>query len=66
MTVPRAEGVLDFAHDRLISNPDVPRWWPAFCLAYDVAAAAHRAWLIKSGRIRARSSWHTQEFIPSW
>jgi hypothetical protein len=46
-------GVLDFAHDRVISNPGVPLWWPAFCLAYDLAAAAYLAWLLKAGRIRA-------------
>jgi len=46
-------GVLDFAHDRVISNPGVPLWWPAFCLAYDLTAAAYLAWLLKAGRIRA-------------
>lgn len=35
-----AHGVLDFFHGHLIDNPGVPEWWPAFCLAYDVAAAA--------------------------
>ena len=35
-----AHGVLDFFHGHLINNPGVPEWWPAFCLAYDVAAAA--------------------------
>ena len=46
-------GILDFADDRVISNPGVPVWWPAFCLAYDLTAAAYLAWLLKTGRIRA-------------
>jgi hypothetical protein len=48
-----AHGILDFVHDRVISNPGVPLWWPAFCLAYDLTAAAYLAWLRKTGRIRA-------------
>ncbi len=46
-------GILDLGHDRVISNPGVPPWWPAFCLAYDLTAAAYLAWLLKTGRIRA-------------
>ena len=37
-------GVFDFFHGRLVSNPGVPAFWPAFCGAYDVAAAAYLAW----------------------
>ena len=48
-----AHGILDLAHDRVISNPGVPIWWPAFCLAYDLTAAAYLAWLLKTSRIRA-------------
>jgi hypothetical protein len=48
-----AHGVFDLAHGMVISNPGVPIWWPPFCLAYDVTAAAYLAWLIASGRIRA-------------
>jgi hypothetical protein len=47
-----AHGILDLGHDRVISNPGVPLWWPAFCLAYDLTAAAYLAWLLKTGRIR--------------
>jgi hypothetical protein len=47
-----AHGIFDLAHGRFISNPGVPSWWPAFCLAYDITAAAYLAWLLKSGRIR--------------
>ncbi len=50
-----AHGAFDLAHSRVISNPGVPSWWPAFCLTYDVTAAAYLAWLLKTGRIRAVS-----------
>jgi hypothetical protein len=40
-------GVFDLVHGSLITNPGVPRWWPAFCLAYDVAAAAAMIWLLR-------------------
>ena len=39
-----AHGVQDFFHADLVSNPGVPAWWPAFCGAYDVAAAGYLAW----------------------
>ena len=29
-------GVLDFVHHLFIDNAGVPRWWPGFCLAFDV------------------------------
>jgi len=48
-----AHGVFDLTHGRVISNPGVPARWPAFCLAFDVAAAAYLAWLLKIERIRA-------------
>lgn len=40
-----AHGILDLFHADIVRNPGVPDWWPAFCLAYDVAAAAFLAWL---------------------
>ena len=43
-----AHGVFDFAHGRIVSNPGVPAWWPAFCLAYDVVVAAVLAWMVLS------------------
>ena len=46
-------GVFDLAHAALISNPGVPDWWPDFCLAYDVTAAAYLAVLLQRGNIRA-------------
>ena len=50
-----AHGVFDFVHGRLIANPGVPTWWPAFCGAYDVTAGVAMAWLLGVGRIRARA-----------
>src|SRR5215475_4130003 len=43
-----AHGIFDFMHGHLYPNPGVPVWWPAFCLAYDVTAAAYLAWLLAS------------------
>jgi hypothetical protein len=51
-----AHGIFDFIHGAVISNPGVPVWWPEFCLAYDVTAAAYLAWLLRSGRVRAARS----------
>lgn len=34
------------AHGHLVANPGVPRWWPGFCLAFDVVVAAILAWLL--------------------
>ena len=48
-------GAQDFVHSSLVANPGVPAWWPAFCGAYDVAAALYLAWLIQSRRVRAAS-----------
>ena len=41
-----AHGLFDFLRGDLIFNPGVPAWWPMFCLAYDLVAAAYLAWLI--------------------
>jgi hypothetical protein len=41
-----AHGVFDFVHGRVVANPGVPAWWPAFCLTYDITAAAFLAWLL--------------------
>jgi hypothetical protein len=29
-------GVFDVVHHLFIENPGVPRWWPGFCLVFDV------------------------------
>ncbi len=41
-----AHGLQDAFHARLVVNPGVPAWWPAFCATYDLAAAAVLAWLL--------------------
>jgi hypothetical protein len=46
-------GLFDFVHGAIVANPGVPGWWPAFCGAYDVTAAAGLAWLLAAGRLRA-------------
>ncbi|HMI20132.1 MAG TPA: hypothetical protein VK533_11355 [Sphingomonas sp.] len=48
-------GMLDAIHDRLIMNPGTPGWWPVFCLAFDVTAAACLAWRISRPGHAARS-----------
>jgi len=48
-----AHGVMDLVHWRLVANPGVPEFWPAFCSAYDVTAAA---WLAAILRTRPRPS----------
>jgi len=40
-----AHGTFDFFHASIVTNPGVPRWWPAFCLAFDVGLAGFVAWL---------------------
>jgi hypothetical protein len=42
-------GVFDAVHGYFIENAGVPAWWPAWCLAYDVGAAAALAWLLRRG-----------------
>jgi hypothetical protein len=52
-----AHGLFDAVHGRVIVNPGLPSFWPPFCLAYDVTAAAYLAvLLIARGRGRAGSS----------
>ena len=48
-------GIFDLARGSLIPNSGVPAWWPAFCSAYDVTAAAFLAWLLTSDRVRANA-----------
>lgn len=35
-----AHGLFDMGHGFVVTNPGVPGWWPDFCMAYDLAAAA--------------------------
>ncbi len=39
-------GVFDFFHSRIVTNPGVPAWWPAFCMSYDVCAGVCLAWIL--------------------
>ena len=41
-----AHGVQDAVHGHIIANAGIPAWWPAWCLAYDIGAAAALAWLL--------------------
>jgi hypothetical protein len=36
-------GIFDFVRRGLIENPGVPRWWPGFCMAFDVVFGC---WLV--------------------
>ena len=42
-------GVFDAFHGYVIENAGVPAWWPAWCLAYDLGAAAWLGWLLRHG-----------------
>jgi hypothetical protein len=48
-------GVFDAVHGSFIENAGVPAWWPAWCFAYDVGAAAILAWMITRQRRGALS-----------
>ena len=47
-----AHGVFDYFRGPFITNPGVPAFWPDFCMAYDVVAAAYLAGLLRMGRVR--------------
>ena len=49
-----AHGVFDYFRGPYIANPGVPLFWPDFCMAYDVVAAAYLAVLLRAGRVRNR------------
>ena len=51
-----AHGILDVFHGRVIANPGVPIWWPAFCLAYDGVAAGYLALLLLRRVVGARAA----------
>lgn len=50
-------GVFDFLREWFLAGRGVPFWWPTFCMAYDVTAAAGLAMLlfIEGGRRRPPS-----------
>jgi len=49
-----AHGVYDFFHGHLFINPGVPAWWPQFCSAFDIVAAAFLAGLIRLAKTPAK------------
>ena len=49
-------GLFDFVHARIITNPGVPPFWPAFCGTYDVVAAAYLGWRLAARRLDARAA----------
>jgi len=44
-----AHGIQDAVHGHIIENAGVPAWWPAWCLAYDVGAAAALTVTVRRG-----------------
>jgi hypothetical protein len=48
-----AHGLFDLVRASLIVNPGVPTYWPAFCLSFDLAAAAYLALLLRASRVAA-------------
>ena len=44
-------GLFDAVHGYMIENAGMSAWWPAWCLAYDVGAAAGLAWLLRHGLV---------------
>ena len=49
-----AHGVYDFFHGHLFINPGAPTWWPQFCSAFDIVAAAFLAVLIRLAKTPAK------------
>lgn len=43
-----AHGLFDLVHGELIANTGVPGWWPGFCGAYDLMAAAYLGWMLRN------------------
>jgi hypothetical protein len=49
--------VMDFFfHAQLVDNPGMPAWWPAFCGAYDLAAAGYLTWRLTLSRPDTRQA----------
>lgn len=42
-------GLFDAVRGHVLVNPGMPVWWPAFCLTFDLGAAAALAWLLRPG-----------------
>jgi hypothetical protein len=56
VTALAAHGVFDAVHPHIYENRGVPAWWPSFCIAYDVVAAAYLAKLLAAKRVPARAA----------
>ena len=50
-----AHGLFDWLLAPQIPNPGVPSWWPPFCLAYDVVAAAYLAYRLSRAPAKGRA-----------
>jgi len=46
-------GVFDVLHPHVLGNTGVPAWWPPFCLAYDLTAAAYLAVMLRGGSLKS-------------
>jgi len=57
-------GVQDAVHSHIVANAGVPAWWPAWCLAYDVGAAAILAWFLVRGDLPS-SAGSTHSRVPA-
>jgi hypothetical protein len=44
-------GIFDTVHGHVVENAGMPAWWPTWCFAYDVGAAAGLAWLLRHGLV---------------
>jgi hypothetical protein len=51
-----AHGAFDAVHGYVIQNAGMPGWWPAWCFAYDVGAAACLGWLLSRERVTIDAS----------
>jgi hypothetical protein len=47
-------GAFDIVHHLLIENPGVPRWWPGFCLVFDIILGGLLAVRLMRRRLAAR------------
>jgi hypothetical protein len=60
-----AHGVQDAVHGHIVANAGVPAWWPAWCLAYDVGAAAALAWILMARADSAREPRALRSPLPA-
>lgn len=44
---------LDFFHGHVVTNPELPTWWPMFCAAFDAVAGLYLLWALTFKRIGA-------------